>query len=101
MFALSEYPINYINTSKALSLLQHHLQEVAKHQRVSEVSTNNILAGFITQLQDLQALISNPTLRYADVPLLQPPSRSCLSAKIPATRALLHHSRLNIWLSVD
>ena len=50
MFTLSNYPMNFISISKALSLFQQYLQEVTECQHILEVFTNNILASLVTQL---------------------------------------------------
>jgi len=59
MLTSSGYPINSVNTDKALGILQHYLRKVAKYQHVSEVLTNNILTNFINILHNLQTLVSN------------------------------------------
>jgi len=46
--SFAEQYYNPINTDKALSLLQCHLQKVAKHQYILEILTNNILINFVT-----------------------------------------------------
>jgi len=46
--SFAEQHYNSINTDKALSLLQCHLQKVAKYQHILEILTNNVLINFVT-----------------------------------------------------
>ena len=46
----------------ALGYLQHHLQELTKHQNASEHVINNTLAGLLAQIQQLTQLMTSPAL---------------------------------------
>jgi len=53
----------------ALGYLQHHLQELTKHQNASEHIINNTLAGLTAQIQQLTQLMTGP----APAPTVTPP----------------------------
>jgi len=68
-----------------LSYLQHHLQELTKHQNASEHTINATLVGLTAQLQQLAQLItaSAPTVALPLIPTSLPfvsPSSLVLSA---------------------
>jgi len=46
----------------ALGYLQHHLQELAERQNISETNINTTLAALTVQLQQLTQLVANPSL---------------------------------------
>ena len=80
-----------------LSYLQHHLQELTKHQNASEHTINATLAGLTAQLQQLTQLITAsaptvaPPLIPTSLPLVSPsslvlsaPSKQQMRPKLPS-----------------
>jgi len=59
----------------ALGYLQHHLQELTKHQNALEHTINATLVGLTAQLQQLTQLITAPALTVAlpPIPTSSPP----------------------------
>jgi len=63
--------------ANALGYLQHHLQELTKHQNASEHVINNTLVGLTAQLQQLTQLMTGPaptpTVALPPIPTSPPP----------------------------
>ena len=61
--------------ANALGYLQHHLQELTKHQNASEHTINTTLAGLTAQLQQLTQLITAPApiVALSLIPMSLPP----------------------------
>jgi len=63
--------------ANALGYLQHHLQELTKHQNASEHIINNTLAGLTAQIQQLTQLMTGPAptpaVALPPIPMSPPP----------------------------
>ena len=92
---LSDHFMNFINKNEVLGLLKYYLREVAKCQYTLVVLTNNILTSLISQLCNLQILVSNPTSTLANIPSSLPLRSSSLTNTL-TPRNLLCYSQLNI-----
>ena len=73
--------------ANTLGYLQHHLQELTKHQNASEHTINTTLAGLTAQLQQLTQLMTGLTPAPAVAPPLIPvfPPPAILPSPAPAT----------------
>ena len=47
MPALSDHPMNPVNTNEVLGFFKNHLKKVAEHQYILEHLTNNIFANLM------------------------------------------------------
>jgi len=65
--------------ANTLGYLQHHLQELTKHQNALEHTINTTLMGLTAQLQQLTQLITAPSL----IPMSPPPISP--SSLVPST----------------